>query len=280
MIAICGIREQPHYRKQAFLDGLRRAGYSIVNSGRPAGPQDLIVSWNKYAAAESMADTWERCGGTAVIVENGYAGRDAEGRQYYAIAAHGHNGSGWWPEGPEDRWAALGIELQPWREPTPDGHILVCGQRGIGSREMASPNAWHDHVAARLRKITDRPIRIRPHPGNQPAKVPLEDDLRGAHACVIWSSGSGVKALIAGVPVFYDCPHWICEFVGIEIDASLQDRLEHNPWSNPELFNRDRLIAFRRMAEAQWSVDEITSGEPFVRLRDEAIRRAGAKVAA
>lgn len=273
MIAICTIRDLPPYRKQAFVEGLRKVGYKIVTAGNPQGPEDLFISWNKYAQNEQMADSWERAGGTAVIVENGYAGRDADGRQYYAIAAHGHNGSGWWPEGSDDRWAALGIPLQPWREPTPDGHILVCGQRGIGSREMASPNAWHDHVSARLRKITDRPIRIRPHPGNQPAKVPLEDDLRGAHACVIWSSGSGVKALIAGVPVFYDAPAWICAGTAKRIQG------EHLEWSIVT-DEWPRLVALRGMAWAQWSVDEITSGEPFVRLRDEAIRRAGAKVAA
>lgn len=278
MIAICTIRDLPHYRKQAFIDGLGRAGYSIVHSGHPQGPQDLFISWNKYSSAEVMADAWERNGGTALICENGYAGRDAEGRQYYAIAAHGHNGSGWWPEGPEDRWSPLNIPLQPWRTPTESGHVLVCGQRGIGSREMASPNAWHDQVAARLRKMTNRPVRIRLHPGNQPAKVPLEDDLAGAHACLIWSSGSGVKALIAGVPVYFDAPHWICEGAAQEIDVSLGQRIEHEPYSAPELFDADRMRAFRRMAWAQWSVAEIESGEPFIRLRDEAVLRS--KVAA
>ncbi len=271
MIALCQIRLQPHYRRDAFEQGLRKAGYRLVNSGRPGGPEDVLIVWNKYGAAESMADTWERCGGTVLVCENGYAGRDSDGRQYYAIAAHGHNGSGWWPEGSEDRWAALNIHLQPWREPTATGHILVCGQRGIGSREMASPNGWHDHVAARLRKMTDRPIRIRPHPGNQPAKVPLEDDLRGAHACVIWSSGSGVKALISGVPVYFDAPRWICELGARRV-------AEYSESAN--LLDLARPATLGRMAWAQWSVAELESGEPFVRLRDEAIRRAGAKVAA
>lgn len=276
MIAICAIRDLPHYRKHAFVEGLRKVGYSIVQSGRPQGPEDLYVGWNRYGSGETMADTWERQSGTALICENGYIGRDSEGRQYYAIAAHGHNGSGWWPEGHDDRWAALGIELKPWRTPTADGHILVCGQRGIGSKQMASPNGWHDHVAARLRTMTKRPIRIRPHPGNQPAKVALEHDLEGAWACVIWSSASGVKALINGVPVFYDAPAWICEGAAQEVDASLADRIEHEPYSKPELFDADRLRAFRRMADAQFSVAEIEAGIPFARFLAAVKTRAAA----
>lgn len=268
MLAICQIRPLPHYRRDAFEAGLRKAGYSLVNAGRPAGPEDLLIIWNRYGASESMADTWERCGGTVLVCENGYAGKDSDGHQYYAISAHGHNGSGWWPEGSEDRWAALNIPLQPWRAPTDTGHVLVCGQRGIGSREMASPNGWHDHVASRLRKMTDRPIRIRLHPGNQPAKVPLEDDLRGAHACVVWSSGSGVKALIGGVPVLFDAPAWICKGASASVS---QANLDDLPMREVE-----RVAALHRMAWAQWSVSEISSGEPFVRFLEATKIRAAA----
>jgi len=271
VIAVCTIRDLPHYRKHAFLTGLVRVGYRVVSSGHAQGPDDLFICWNKYAANEQMADSWERAGGTALIVENGYAGRDAEGRQYYAIAAHGHNGSGWWPQGDEDRWAALGIALQPWREETPDGHILVCAQRGIGSREMASPPNWDGNAARRLRAMTSRPIRIRPHPGNKPAVIPLETDLAGAHACVIWSSGAGVKALIAGVPVYYDAPYWVCSPAAAKA-ASFGT--VHDVWDAPD--DNRRLAALRRMAWAQWSVAEIESGEPFARYLDAIKLRAAA----
>ncbi len=267
MLALCQIRPQPHYRRDAFEQGLRKSGYSLVASGRPEGPQDLLIIWNRYGAAESMANTWERCGGTVLVCENGYAGKDADGRQYYAIAANGHNGSGWWPGGSEDRFARLNLEPQPWRAPG-NGHLLICGQRGIGSREMASPSQWHDHVASRLRQQTARRLQIRPHPGNQPPATRLEDDLAGAHACVVWSSSSGVRALLLGYPVFYDAPAWICAGSAVPVrQAKVEEPLRSD---------LARRAALGRMAWAQWSVPEIESGEPFVRFLDELKTRAAA----
>lgn len=270
MIVINQIRMQPHYRRDAFEKGLAKVGYRQVQSGRPAGPEDLLVVWNKYGAAESMANTWEQCGGTVLVCENGYIGRDVEGQQYYAISAHGHNGAGWWPDGAEDRWAQLGIPLMAWREETANGHVLVCGQRGIGSREMASPNGWDGSAARRLKALTNRRIRIRAHPGNQPPATPLETDLGGAYACVIWSSSSGVKALVSGVPVYFDAPHWICEAgahrafgMAMEQDVPMRD-------------DTLRMQALRKMAWAQWSVAEIESGEPFARFLSAVKQRVAA----
>lgn len=256
MIAICQIRQQPWYRREAFESGLRKAGYSLVQSGRPACREDLLVIWNRYGGMESMANTWEQLGGTVIVCENGYCGKDAEGRQFYAIGVHGHNGSGWFPVSDEDRFSSLGIKLLPWR--TGGEHILVCGQRGIGSATMASPQDWHSRMADRLRKVTDRPIKIRLHPGNQPAKTHLEDDLENAYACVIWSSGSGVKALQLGIPVFYDAPHWICEHAA--------ERTEEINF--PAVSDLNREDAMHKMSYGQWSVAEIEAGIPFARIME------------
>lgn len=254
MIALCTIRPQPHYRRDAFECGLRKAGYSLVQSGTPNGPNDIFVTWNRYGANGAMADAWERQGGTVLVCENGYLGRDEQDRQYYAISVHGHNGSGWFPVGPEDRFAKLGIELKPWR--ANGEHILVCGQRGIGSREMASPPDWHVKAANRLRKLTDRPVKVRTHPGNNAPATPLEDDLSGAFACSIWSSGSGVKALQQGIPVMFDAPYWICQ------DAA------SNEFDTRDDLRKDRAKAMHKMAWGQRSVAEIESGEPFATIRE------------
>jgi len=146
--------------------------------------------------------------------------------------------------------------LQPWR--ADGGHILVCGQRGIGSPTMASPHNWHEQVAAKLRAMTKRQVRVRVHPGNKAAAVPRADELLGAWACVIWSSSSGVQALIAGIPVFYDAPHWICDGAAGRI-AEIE-----TPFARD--YDYERLAAMQRMAWAQWSLAEIASGEPFRRL--------------
>lgn len=263
MIAICQIRDQPAYRRDAFLDGLRIAGYGIKSNGYPKEPMDLLVIWNRYGGYAAMADTWEKHGGTVLVCENGYIGVDNQNRQLYAISANGHNGSGWFPDPTEDRFSKLNIEVLPWKETSPENHMLVCGQRGIGTKLMASPDNWHSFAQMRLKRITARPVKIRLHPGNHAPKTPLMADLEGAHACVIWSSSSGVKSLVNGYPVFYDAPHWICSGaaakLGLPVETPLQD-------------DDKRMAALQHMAHAQWTVDEIQSGEPFVRFREDIAR--------
>lgn len=255
MIAICTIRNEPHYRKNAFLTGLKRAGYSIVERGKPSSRADLLCMWNRQGGAEATANTWEHHGGTVLVCENGYAGRDEQGRQFYAISAHGHNGSGWFPVGEEDRLEALNLPLAPWRT---EGYDLVCGQRGIGSVTMASPGGWDAKTVARLTAMRRR-VKLRKHPGKVPQKTTVEQELAGAATCVIWSSSSGVKALLNGVPVIYTAPHWICAEAAVRglagVEAPLRD-------------DAARIRALKFMAWGQRSVVEIESGEPFVRMRE------------
>lgn len=250
MLAVVRIRTQPHYRREAFITGLDSLGYRIELSGQPKSRQDLLVLWNRMGPDDRDAERWERDGGTVVISENGYIGKDDQDRQLYAISVGQHQHG---LVGDEDRLPKLRIELKQWAT---GEHILVCAQRGIGSRLMASPSNWHVKMMDRLRKITDRPLKFRMHPGNQPPKRSLEDDLQGAYACCIWSSGSGVKALSLGIPVIYDAPRWICEGAAVR-----PDRLS-------TLCTDDslRLEAFRHMARNQWRVEEIQSGEPFRRV--------------
>jgi len=256
MIAVCLIRDRPEYRREAFVRGLAHTGHKVVASGSPSSKEDLFVIWNRYGGNEVEANRWERLGGTVVVCENGYIGKDERDRQLYAISVHGHNGSGWWPTGDTDRFGALGIDVKPWR--TEGEYILVCGQRGIGSALMASPVLWHEKAATRIQKIDSHPIKLRLHPGRHEAVVPLNTDLSKAHAVAIWSSSSGVKALVEGIPVVYDAPRWIASDSGV-------------PLSDIGKLCRDdekRKTALHKMAWAQWTVDEILRGEPFARIKE------------
>jgi hypothetical protein len=263
VIAVCHIRQQPCYRRSAFEQGLRAAGYRLVTSGVPSVEEDLCIIWNRYGQWHQIATNWEQRGGTVLVCENGYIGTDPDGLQYYAISAGGHNGSGWSPPVDGKRFERLAIDVKPWVD-RPDGYALVCGQRGIGSPTMASPANWHVNAAAHVRKWHPN-VRIRTHPGNHAPKTPLSADLAGAAYCVIWSSSSGVKALVEGIPVIYDAPHWICE------GAASRMRKPFVPPTDAERAN-----SLERMAHAQWSVAEIESGEPFVRFQYAIGRRAAA----
>jgi len=254
--AVMLLRKEVHYRSDAFKAGLEKQGYKIVPQGTGLGPSSLLVIWNRKAGTEDkLAATYERAGAKVIVVENGFIGKDAQGHQLYAMALSGHNGSGKWFVGDDDRWAKLGIEIKPWREPFGEqGYVLTCGQRGIGSPTMASPPGWHRTVFEEQRRLPlTGPMLIRHHPGSMPSKTTLEQDMAGARGLLIWSSSSGVKALVAGLPVCYAAPHWVCQGAATKYSSS-----------RPCVFYRgDREKALRRMAWAQFSLDEITNGTAF-----------------
>jgi hypothetical protein len=246
--AVIRIRKDPAYRREAFESGLRRLGYDITDGTRdnrdyfPDGSNDLLVLWNKKAGVdEKMADAWEAKGGTVLVVENAYLQK--VDKSAYAISVHGHNGSGWFPVGNEDRFTPLGFELKPARF---DHQMpaLVVGQRGVGSKLMASPPRWAEDRAAKLDRAGVHTL-LRPHPGQLKPRIPLAVDLARAGSVHIWSSSVGVHALIEGLQVKHHAPHWICQ--------------------EAQLVGRE--LALSEMAHGQWTGAEIAAGEPFERMR-------------
>jgi hypothetical protein len=186
------------------------------------------------------------------VAENGYLGNEWCGDQWYAISRSQHNGAGVWPAGGPERWDALGVTLAPWR--TEGRELVILPQRGIGPAGVAMPAQWAGEAARRLAR--HMPVRVRPHPGTKPCK-PLEFDLRKAAAVATWGSGAALKALLLGVPVFYDMPKWI----GAQAGASLAC-----PVFAPVRDDAARLAMFRRLAWAQWRLSEIDSGEAYRQL--------------
>lgn len=262
------IRTAPFYRREACSSGLRRLGYAVEEGTAGAGaPGDVLLIWNRYGPQHELASRFERAGGTVIVAENGYVGRGGSSpkfdvhprgprpEHYYALAVGGHNGQGRWPDGDGSRLEALGVALRPR---IPGDHVLICPNRSFGIPGRMMPADWPQRAAERVRRETSRPIVIRPHPGNDAPKRPLEADLEGAHAVVIWSSNAGVHALLRGVPVFCDAPFWVCK-----------PAAARGPVDAPEV--PDPLPALRRMAWAQWTVSEIEAGDAFAHL----LRAAG-----
>lgn len=264
--ACCLIRDLPHYRREAFVKGLQQAGFQVRGPIDDPRPEDVLVIWNRYGTGEAYARKFESARASVIVAENGYIGTDSGGRQYYALALEHHVGAGRWVAGrPGEgvRFPRLNVELHPWREDRPDGEIVILPQRGIGPAGVAMPTGWPDEALKRARGMTDRAVRIRPHPGANEPSIPLEVDLAKAHAAIIWASGAGVKALALGVPVFNDFPKWIMRSAArpfgtvTELETVNVNELE-------------RLMAFERLSWAQWTVDEIASGYPFLRLIEKA----------
>jgi hypothetical protein len=261
--AYCCLKKHADARHDVFMAGLRAAGYATEEGFPrcPVRPDDIMIMWNRKGEYERHADLFEGMGGKVLVAENGYIGKDANGHQHYALAIHGHNGSGLWYSNGPDRFRALGLELKPWR--TDGRHILVCPNRFIAPKWFLMPSDWERTTVAALRRLTDRPIRVRPHPGHwkrltEHPSIGLARDLENAWACVIWSSSAGLHALVNGIPVIRTGPFWV---------AAGADGTDLAAIENPPM--PDRVPVFECIACAQWSLAEIASGLPFRVLRGE-----------
>lgn len=251
-IASVLIRTLPHYQATAFQAGIRRAGYDVRTAFPPRiEPQDVLVIWNRHGVQHEYANRFEAAGARVVVVENGYVGHGN-----YAIAQGYHNGAGVWNVREQDRWGKLGIEVKPWR--TDGRHILVLAQRGVGPPGLAQPPGWVGRVMTDLKHLTDRPVRLREHPGKD--KPPLEPDLKDCWCVVTWGSGAALKAIVAGVPVVHCLETWIGAPAAV--------------WGlgkTESLFTGDRSKMLHSLAWAQWSLAEIESGEAFRTLLEAPI---------
>ena len=246
------LRHTSHYRCDVFSAGLRRHGYQIEPRWQRAPrPHDLLLIWNRNRSTDPIARIYEAAGARVLVTENGYLDRGPAGEKFYALALDGHNGSGRWFVGDGPRFE---IDEEPWR--TGGSKVLVLPQRGIGLQGVAMPSGWPGGVVKRLQAMTRRELVLRQHPGHQRVEKPL--DFRDVWCAVTWGSGAGIKALLAGIPVFHQLPCWI----GASGAAPLADEIErcHTP---------DRRLVWTRVSWAQWKLDEIGSGEEFDRLLNE-----------
>jgi len=254
--AYLAIRASQAHRRDAMIEGLTFLGYKIVGHPDQLGSPEksLVVTWNLHGQ-RVVPSQIQTHGGTVIVAENPYIKHDKDGREYVALAKGGHNGSGTTPEGTQERLSRFDVELEPWKS---GDHILVIGQRGIGSITMRSPPQWGENMAKRLEEMTDREIVLRRHPGAQNVLKlpPLQEQMDGAHCLVMWASNCATTALIQGIPVFYCAPHCVLQ----------KACAPHLDVENP--VKGERLPAFQDLSAAQWNLDEIRSGEAFQCLID------------
>lgn len=170
------------------------------------------------------------------------------------------------------RWRSirqnLNIECNPWRES--GSHILFCLQRDNGWQGKGfDQRAWADNALKKLRQHTDRPIRLRCHPGSissyvneftKYANVSVSDcvqtnimqDLHNAHAGVFYNSSSSVACALAGVPVFVSEPSAVTWNIANQDLSCIE---------NPDL--PDRMPWLHSVADAHWSTDQSRNGEIY-----------------
>lgn len=258
--AVIMIRAQPHYRRDAFESGLLKSGFQVLPSIENPQPGDVLLTWNRYGASAFAASVYEKAGAQTLVVENGYFGRDSQGRALYSIHNKMLHGYGSWYVGQEDRFEKFDIKLENWRRG--GDHALVFQQRGIGTPPVSSPPEHANVLASKIKTCANITARIRKHPGDNAPPISLESDLSGALFAATHTSSAGLKAMAMGVPVVTTAEKWLG--IPAAMDVS---KFDDAAWRGIEgkLIRSDsaRLDVFKRIAWAQWTVDEISNGIPF-----------------
>lgn len=183
----------------------------------------------------------------------------------------------------ETRWEQikhdLNIDLQPWKD-TGD-YILVCAQRDSGWSMGGKPTVeWLRETVLELRRYTNKPIRIRMHPGDSNnrshirklkikqynnvqiidyEKTTLLDNLKRAAAVVVYNSSPAVAAAIEGVPVFITDPTpQRCQ--AFTVAHSNLDKI-----NSPIKYDRETWI--RQIAQMHWNQRDLALGRTWEWMR-------------
>jgi hypothetical protein len=255
---------------QAIAQGLVSQGHTVVYHDLTA---DVAVIWSMLWAGrmrpnQEVYTSFRQQGRAVIVAEVGMIQRG----QTWKVGVNGTGISSYnFDNLIPNRADCLNLKLQPWRN---GSNIVIAMQRQDSEQWHGLPpmNQWLESTVAEIRKHSDRPIVIRPHPRsgcNIPPGCLIDrpqftagsyDDfdfdrvLESAHCVVNWNSGPGSQALIAGVPAF----------VGPSSLASPIANWDFSQIENPP--KSERSVWLEQLAHTEWTVEEIRSGLPFRRL--------------
>lgn len=262
-----------------FIQGVNAAGdRGILHTGTNLLDCDVafIQGWQhahgKSAAhlrvRQQVIDYQRHCRKRLLVVDSNlfnYRGKNSYSR-YSFDGVFPTTGTYFWDSPDPARWQQIscdtGITLKDWR--TNGNHILICTQRNGGwSMQGYNVVEWLDRTVRTIKQYTDRPIVIRPHPGDKSARQylfnwklsnneTLTEDLRNAWAVVNYNSTPAVAAAIEGIPAFITDP--------------LPETSQAYPVSNVNLYNienpvmPERQTWVERLAMCHWNQTEIANG--------------------
>ena len=161
---------------------------------------------------------------------------------------------------------------------TSGDYILLCMQKvGDASLRGADVFEWTLDSVKLIRQHTDRKIIIRPHPLYRKATqhkilqekvlefkdvswqetdllregfIPIRDQLKEAWCTVTYTSGSGIDAVLGGIP------NVACDTGSMVYDVSSKELSEiETP------FTGDKTEWANKISHCQWSIEEFESGE-------------------
>lgn len=258
--------------------------FNLFNPYRPMTRIGRMISYRKILASGKPMLVWEE-------------GSFRQLPQYKKIGWNTYLNTGDFNNQDVDgsRWLRLyrrhGLRVLDWESP---GHeILIMGQVEFDSALISlydagylSFNDWVDATIGEIRKHSDRPIRVRPHPKEAKAlgaviaeldqkhgKVAVSENLVGqtmysggvglyldlaqAHCVVTYTSNSAVEAVCEGIPVFAMSPEnmaWDVAHHDLADIENLDYSIDTTQWCH-------------RVAYTMWSPEEIEAGETWAHLK-------------
>ena len=181
-----------------------------------------------------------------------------------------------------NRWgqlsARLGLRLQPYKMNNAQAkYILICCQRDGGWSMDGQPVLpWLVKTITAIKKHSDRPIRVRFHPGDKRIlehkralaryRIPgvsithhdnILQDFVNAYAVVNYNSSPAVAAVVEGIPTFVLDP---ARSQAASVSHHNLDKLE-------DLQEFDREHWAHQMAQMHWTLDELKDGSAWKHLR-------------
>ena len=264
---------------EKFIKSLRTSGEQVYEN-QHVHHGDVAVIWSVLwqGRMRKYKDIWDRyrnANKPVIVIEVGGIKRN----ETWKIGINGVNREADFANQDADatRWSKFGVKLLPWKQTGED--IIICGQHTNSHQWRNNPpmSAWFDQQITQIRKYTDRPIVLRPHPRNHvtldikkysnvkivsPQRdnktyddTDLTSRLKSAWALVSHSSNPAMTAAMHGIPIYVS-------------ESSLSYDVGNDSYqniNNPNMPDRQKWA--NKLAYTEWWPDEIEQGVPWKRIK-------------
>jgi len=254
---------------QAMLDSLRRAGHTIEQNSYDC---DAAIIWSvlwagRMTANQAVWSHYRSLSRPVVIIDIGALYRG----ETWKIAVNSITANGYYGHTENldwDRPRKLGISIALNFSTNP--RIIIAAQHARSQQVvgLTSIEGWVVDQVEQLRKVTDRPIVVRPHPRSAlnwaglvhlPKDVVIETPVKvintydsynlafDCHAMVNYNSGPGIQAALAGTRPIVDASS-LAHPVSITM----------NNIEQPYTVDRDQWLV--EICHTEYTVNEIKEG--------------------
>jgi hypothetical protein len=208
-----------------------------------------------------------------------YSRKEHEWHRYSLNSVYPSNGVYFFDKLDENKWDTYSnwhnAKLMPWR--SNGNHILIFCQRPKGWNLFGNDqDLWLQQTIENIRKYSQRPIRVRMHPGDGTKDKQIEklkkrygnlisisdeedirDALKNCWCGIGYNSTPTSVAAIEGIPVFLQDPlnSWAKDIAFTDF-AQIE---------NPPMPDRSEWV--KKIANIHWSNDEVKSGKLWAAIK-------------